>query len=106
MGKIFACQMCGKEFETNAWFKKYCSETCAKKAIHQKDRERLYQGHPRSRATHYLCATDEKRAAKERKENQERLRQMAVEARNAGMSYGKYVAMLELKKQNERNGFY
>lgn len=96
MNKKFVCEMCGAEFEAVGNHAKYCSEPCKKRAAHQNQRKNLYSGHPRARSTYYAYCVNEKTAAEERKRNQEEIKRIAVEAKELGLSYGKYVAMMEM----------
>lgn len=84
------CKICGKEFTTKIFSTKCCSEECKK--IN----------------TRINCGTwnEKKRVAKpeETKEKKLTLTEIAVMAKEAGMSYGQYSAMLALRKEREANG--
>lgn len=67
------CCHCNKVFQSNTAHTKYCSQSCRTKANEEKKRNEEYERRPRA--------------------NKE-LDRVAAEANAAGMSYGKYVAML------------
>ncbi len=70
------CGKCGKPFTALAPNRKYCSTECSRKANADCRRVRL-------------GITKKKKVSS--------LRQVAVEARKAGMTYGQYVAQMEMK---------
>ena len=72
------CKCCGKPFETQQIATKYCSKECARDG-------RLDMKRKRER---------ELRQMEKAKSNT--LVDIAVEARNAGMTYGQYVAAMKL----------
>ena len=81
---IKICEICGTEFETKMSNAKYCSRKC-----HNANSSRVYY----ARKTGKLPPAEPK-GKKFQKVNAELVR-LSKEAREHGMSYGKYVAMLE-----------
>jgi predicted nucleic acid-binding Zn ribbon protein len=78
------CGVCGKDFD--GWNKnqKYCSEEC--KHVSHLQRGEMYRENAR------LKAEQKKEEAKKKKA----LEEIAMAARNAGMTYGQYVARMGL----------
>ena len=76
--KKIACEICRRDFETNNPNAKYCSKECGLKAHREKDRERKIKQRAQRRAG-YSGAT---------------LTEVAIAAREAGMSYGQYVGLV------------
>ena len=74
---IKVCDRCGKEFEANESriYQKYCSIECREKARIQKRRE-----------------TYERKKEEKKKKVVDKLQQDAAGAREAGMTYGQYMA--------------
>ena len=94
------CDWCKKEFETEKrgkiW---YCGEACRGKARRARDRDYQKQAYQGTHAAWELQRENkavEERARIARRKNQQELVNIAVEAKALGMSYGKYVAMLEM----------
>lgn len=76
------CAVCGCEFVSSSTGRKYCGDECKKEAGRQQDKIRHEKNNPyRNRS----------------------LVEMAVEAREHGMTYGQYVAYLESKKQKKKH---
>lgn len=91
--KLFAkditinCKICGKEFTTKCHITKCCSDECTKE---------------NARRNAKLC--DERKKLQPKKEKKLTLTEIAVMAKEAGMTYGQYSAMLALRKEREANG--
>ena len=85
--KIDNCKICGKEFVSKCFATKCCSDECAKE---------------NARRNAKLC--DERKKLQPKKEKKLTLTEIAVMAKEAGMSYGQYSAMLALRKEREANG--
>lgn len=88
MAKIYnvACKICGKEFIANTARKTLCSEECRR------------ENRIRNATEHNKKIKEMKKNAKKEKEQREIIADIAVRAREAGMSYGQYSAMLEMRK--------
>lgn len=80
------CPVCGKEFYTTDKRHIYCCMKCRNKASHLRERKRIKEGTPKR-----------ERPTKEKKQVNENLIEVAIKARQAGMTYGKYVAMCYAK---------
>ena len=76
------CKICGKVFASKIGNKKCCSDECAKE---------------NARRNANLCA--ERKKLQPKKEKKLTVTQIAVMAKEAGMSYGQYSAMLSLRKE-------
>ena len=76
------CKICGKVFASKIGNKKCCSDECAKE---------------NARRNAKLC--DERKKLQPKKEKKLTVTQIAVMAKEAGMSYGQYSAMLSLRKE-------
>jgi hypothetical protein len=91
------CEICGKIFLTNRTTNKTCSPEC-----HHERQKKL------SRAGYYRQKEAKKEKAKKEKQKRvETLTEVQRKARAAGMTYGKYMEMLFLKKleeEREQNG--
>ena len=72
------CKWCKKEFIPLRHTQTYCSVECRTISTRERDRERERK------------VREEKRMGKNKKSM---LRELAIEARKAGMTYGQYVAM-------------
>ena len=81
------CKICGKVFASKIGNKKCCSDECAKE-------------NARRNANLYA----ERKKLQPKKEKKLTVTQIAVMAKEAGMSYGQYSAMLALRKEREANG--
>lgn len=83
MAEIRTCPICGREFVTER--RRYCSESCSREARgkQQKTYNREMSRKPEQVST--------KPRVKSKKENS--LQELARKAREAGMSYGQYVAL-------------
>ena len=88
MAKIYnvACKICGKEFIAHTARKTLCSEECRRE-----NRLRIATEHNKK-------MKEIRRNAKKEKEQRKTIVDIAVMARQAGMSYGQYSAMLETRK--------
>lgn len=75
------CAVCGKEFISSGTGRKYCSDECKKEARRQRDKARYEKNNPNRNRS---------------------LVEMAVEAREHGMTYGQYVVYLESKKKRKK----
>lgn len=76
------CKICGKVFASKIGNKKCCSDECAKE---------------NARRNANLCA--ERKKLQPKKEKKLTLTEIAVMAKEAGMSYGQYSAMLALRNK-------
>lgn len=75
------CPVCGKEFSYDTRRHKiYCSSDCRLK-FYDEQKKKSNQ--------------EQSKRKKKKKSNMKSIQQIAVEARNAGMSYGEYVAFME-----------
>jgi hypothetical protein len=77
------CKICGKEFVTNKTIKQCCSAECVK--INAKNN---YQAISERR----------KEERQKKKEKKVTLTEMAIKAKQLGMSYGQYSAMMYMQK--------
>lgn len=69
------CKNCDKIFQTRNKAQEYCSE---------------------------ICRLEKNQQAKKRKKKENPLVKLAVEAKEAGMSYGKYVEMIEREERMKK----
>ena len=76
------CKWCGKEFIPTSYRNICCSRKCTE--------------------MHRATEAKNKRAARKKKTNEEKIRDIALEAKAHGMTYGKYVAYLEMQKNKEK----
>ena len=90
------CDFCGKEYMAHTPRTKYCCEKCAKKAKVQQQRGRMYSGTHSAWERQIQNKYEIQDERIKRRKNQQELVNIAVEAKALGMSYGKYVAMLEM----------
>jgi len=81
MKVIKQCTICGASFETTNIHAKYCSDPCRKKA---------------SRKSYRQAKAKEKEELERKKNMQQSIIDIAVLARQAGMTYGQYVAKMGL----------
>ncbi|MGP1408638.1 dATP/dGTP diphosphohydrolase domain-containing protein [Selenomonas sp.] len=98
------CAVCGKVFMTASVARKYCSEECreAAKAAYNKRQSKECKQKPKEKA----AKTKEELSAKEaeearRKESAVHLGELTKTAREAGMSYGQYMAKKRMAKGEE-----
>ena len=84
MMRILTCEMCGTDFETDKKYIKYCGDACAKEAQRRKAVERR-------------AVAKTIKAVKNTIKRETTLTEIAVAAREAGMSYGQYVGMVHGK---------
>lgn len=80
------CKICGKEFTTDSYIKKCCSEECVKK--NAKINVKAYNEKQKAMRT----------AKPKKKEKKLTVTDIAVKAREAGMSYGQYTAMMYMQE--------
>lgn len=83
MARRKKCELCGTEFLTNYAQKRYCSDACRAEA-------------KRTQSLHY-------KEQKKKKKKESSFVEINRKAREAGMSYGKYVAMLHMEEMNEQS---
>ena len=90
MGEIRICgnEECGAEFVVTQHNKRYCCDSCKK--IVEKKRSVLYSRNGYQRQKERMLLQLNQKA--EKRKAQDKLKEIAIEARNAGMSYGQYVA--------------
>jgi hypothetical protein len=81
MDKIRACAVCGNIFIPKKANSKYCGEKCAGKAYSEKYKR---------------CKKKRKAEQEKRMEAQRSITDIAVAARQAGMTYGQYVVKMGL----------
>lgn len=88
MAKIYnvACKICGKEFIAHTARRKLCSDECKR------------ENNIINATAHGLKMKEIRENAKKEKEQRETIVDIAIRARQAGMSYGQYSAMLEMRK--------
>lgn len=86
------CKECGKEFEAKDSRQKYCSNECYRIASKRRARESYKKPEHKQHEMPVIKKESANNA----------LVEMAIRAREAGMTYGKYVAMLYL--QDMRKG--
>lgn len=87
---IVNCCVCGNPFEAMNRGKRYCSVTCKNMAASERDRIRYRQ-------------EKERKSRPQRKKKSKSLAEWDAEARAAGMSYGQYRAMVEMKNGRTEN---
>lgn len=91
MSELKPCKVCGKLFKSIRSTHVYCSGDCNRKAERQRQKRDLKYNAEKQRE--YKAKKKLEKAEKERKKHA--LTEMAKKAREAGMSYGQYVAMME-----------
>lgn len=84
---IRQCKICGKEFESNGTPAKCCSKECMAENNRRRSRE---QNKERWQA--------EKAKRRKKYSNRQQIVDLTVEARQHGMSYGQYVALMYMKE--------
>lgn len=108
IGTIIKCPVCGKMFVKDSNAKKYCSAQCRRKHNSRKPDNleefkcawcgEEYQGTRRKRYCSAECRLEANARAKSRTRTRKKkkpvlsIEQVAVLSREAGMSYGEYVA--------------
>lgn len=94
MAKIYnvVCKICGKQFTANTARKTLCSEECKR------------ENRIKNATEHNKKMKEIRRNARKEKEQRKTIVDIAVMARQAGMSYGQYSAMLMLQKESRANG--
>ena len=78
------CECCGENFYAAKRSVKYCSDPCRREMMRQQARER------------------NKSPYEKREKKMDRIAEINQKARDAGMSYGKYVGMLYLEELKRR----
>lgn len=94
--EIKICQICEKEFTAIGINKKrmiYCSDECRKKGRNKKSNE-----------YHKANSSSLTRKNVQRRKPALSIGEISKRAREAGMTYGKYVAMMEAQNGNDRKG--
>ena len=84
MSAIVSCEVCGNFYEAKNRASRYCSQKCRYAVANERAKIKYHK----------------EKAYKSRPQNQENSKSIAewdAEARAAGMSYGQYRAMVELK---------
>lgn len=82
---IKQCKVCGKEFEADKHQRRCCSDEC--REINKKENERIAS----------LRYRELRMKKRKKAENQQKIIDIAVEARKQGMTYGQYVAKMYLE---------
>ena len=85
MNRERKCGICGKTFIASKANIKYCCDKCRYEAISIKNIE-----------IRKSKSENKKASRKKKKDNQQAIIDIAVEAKKAGMSYGQYVARMGL----------
>lgn len=88
MNKIKVCLNCGKEYIPTKGNQKYCSAECKKIVMKWQQRQ---------------AALLYKEKTKKSRLSREKIDEIAVKARKAGMSYGKYVSLIEMRKEQSKH---
>lgn len=80
------CERCGTPFETNRNAQRFCSVAC--RDVGKRERQAIYskRGEEKRREKKRMVMTKENKS----------LIELSAEARNAGMTYGQYVAAMKL----------
>jgi hypothetical protein len=81
---LFKCKICGKDFKTTYNHTKCCSEEC------RKENAKINSKH---------WADKQKQIKPKKKEKKLTVTDIAVKAREAGMSYGQYTAMMYMQER-------
>ena len=87
------CVVCGKTFYGYV-LRKYCGIECQRVA----NQEYYRRSKEKERAKRKM----EERKASEEKNKGNTIADIAIKAKEAGMSYGKYEAMMEMQRQKDR----
>lgn len=100
MSVIKPCEMCGKEYEFPRKNGRFCPECRLKKAREssarlQRKYGKQYRQNRRKKEQEIIVA-QAKRAAKSKRQK-ENLNDVIKKANEAGLSYGRYVSMMERK---------
>lgn len=82
------CPLCNTKFQTEYYAGLYCSDECKITA----DNESRKKARERSRKRYY----EKKREEELRKQKAKSITEIAIAAREAGMTYGKYVSEMGL----------
>lgn len=91
--KQHICVECGKEYFSNGTYCRFCSRKCASSWHNRK----WYAEHKAKREM-------ERELEEEKKHAKSTLQMKIEESRAAGLSYGKYVAMIEAKERSKNGG--
>lgn len=91
MSELKPCKQCGKLFQPIRSTHVYCCGDCNRKAEKERYKKRVKYNAEKQRE--YKAKKKLEEAEKKRKKNA--LNEMAKKAREAGMTYGQYVAMVE-----------
>ena len=99
--KPIACELCGKMFMPKNNMAKYCGEDCRRKAAYE--RIKVYREENREKFAGYReeARSQRKRKKDEKKKSMHSIDKIAADARAAGMSYGKYMAMKRLQGERQ-----
>ena len=98
MNEEKVCAWCGNVFQLKNNFQKYCSDDCRKSA--EMKRITAYRKSHREHYAQYRAKKrDENRLKKEIRQARISIDEYAKAARAAGMSYGKYVGMMRLVRE-------
>lgn len=98
MKKIKKCDICSKEYLATSERRRYCSDPCRKEANRRNIRERNRQRAEKAKESVLI-------EVPEKKKKEMSLTEMAAAARKAGMTYGQYMAKMELQSRKEvKNG--
>lgn len=105
MGRSKAiCLICNKEFERATAKKKYCGPECQRLANIKHTREKQKMRHPGKIGR---PVKKREKAVKRMSRHESELVKVAREAKQAGMTYGKYVGLMwqqKQKKERKKNG--
>lgn len=85
---IKTCELCGKQFIPTTKNARYCGEECRIKVKRQRTKE--WQAKRKQEKKEQRKQEFKRLVAKNE------LKELTIEARKHGMSYGKYVALLEM----------
>lgn len=104
MGKSkVICPICNKEFERETAKRKYCGTECRRLANIKHTREKQKMRHPGKIGR---PVKKREKAVKKMRRHESELVKVAREAKQAGMTYGKYVGLMwqqEQKKERQKN---
>lgn len=104
MGKSkVICPICNKEFERATAKKKYCGTECQRLANIKHTREKQKMQHPGKVGR---PVKKREKAVKKMRRHESELVKVEREAKQAGMTYGKYVGLMrqqEQKKERQKN---
>ena len=105
------CAVCGRKFAAQTGRSKYCSTECRKEVELKQYRERCMRrsAQKEQKPAEEVSRTKEPKSAKKaeearRKESAAHLGELTKTAREAGMSYGKYMAQKRITEGCEKHG--